>query len=211
MNEPGLAALLALGAYLLGAVPFGLIIGLARGIDIRKQGSGNIGATNAGRLLGKRWGYLCLLLDILKGAIPTSVARLLLVGGEPSAQTQVFWLMVGVAAVLGHVFPIYLGFRGGKGVATTIGVALGLYPFGTVAIAVALVGYAVVRFALGIVSLGSLTLAVLFPVALLGFLLLTGRALTNYWPFLGAAVLLMLLIVVRHTENIRRLLRGAET
>jgi len=136
---------------------------------------------------------------------------LLLVDGEPNAQTQLFWLMVGVAAVLGHVFPIYLGFRGGKGVATTIGVALGLYPFGTVAIAVALVGYAAVRYALGIVSLGSLTLAVLFPLALLGFLLLTSRPLANYWPFLGAAVLLMVLIVVRHTENIRRLLRGAET
>ena len=110
---------LVIGAYLLGAIPFGLLIGRARGVDVRTQGSRNIGATNVGRVLGRKWGYLCLALDILKGFVPTLSAALLLRGDRADPRQQLLVLLVAVAAVLGHVFPVYLGFRGGKGVATS--------------------------------------------------------------------------------------------
>lgn len=203
--------LFILGAYLLGAIPFGLLIGLARGVDIRERGSKNIGATNAGRVLGRKWGYLCLLLDILKGLGPTLAAAHVLVEEPVDASMLVRWILVGVAAVLGHVFPVYLRFRGGKGVATTIGVALGIFPYFTIAMAVALLGYALVRFSTGHVSAGSLTLAVLFPVAVATHIRVAPElTLAEYWPLLAVAVLLGLLIIIRHAGNIVRLLQGRE-
>ena len=204
------AVLLILGAYLLGAVPFGLLIGMARGVDVRTQGSRNIGATNVGRVVGRKWGYLCLLLDILKGLAPTLVASTWLAGRGDDPWRQMLLLLVAVAAVLGHVFPIYLGFRGGKGVATTVGVALGIWPYYTIAMAVALAAYALARFATGIVSVGSLALALVFPVAFFVCTRLTGLVLADHWPLQAVAVLLGLVIIVRHRENIQRLLRGRE-
>lgn len=201
---------LVVGAYLIGAIPFGLLIGLVHGVDVRQQGSRNIGATNVGRLLGGRWGKLCLALDILKGMLPTLLARAVLIGSSPSAGTLLCWLLVAVAAVAGHVFPVYLRFRGGKGVATTIGVALGVYPVFTVAIVLAVVAYAAVRLTTGLVSLGSLTIALVFPWAVYGHLWFTGQPLSVFWPLQAVAVLLGLLIVVRHRENIARLWRGEE-
>jgi glycerol-3-phosphate acyltransferase PlsY len=206
-------------AYLLGAVPFGFLIGRARGVDIRQQGSRNIGATNVGRVLGRRWGLTCLALDIAKGLLPTAaygwlcvwpVARQL-VAGQPTAAAFGAWLSVAVAAVLGHLFPVYLGFRGGKGVATTIGVALGLYPYYAVPMALAIVGYAVARKLTGVVSFGSLVIAVAFPALVFGYTCIwRGLALAQAWPLLAVAVLLGLMIIVRHKENIRRLLQGHE-
>lgn len=211
-----LATLLISGAYLLGAIPFGLLIGLARGVDIREHGSRNIGATNVGRVLGKPWGYLCLVLDVLKGLVPALCASLLIhpdaaTGGRVDTALLVR-LAVALAAVLGHVFPIYLGFRGGKGVATTVGVALGLWPDFTLAMSAALVAYAAARFGTGLVSVGSLTLAVLFPVAvyLVGTQLHGDYSLREYWPLPAVALLLAVLIIVRHRSNIGRLLRGQE-
>ena len=157
--------LFIVGAYLLGSIPFGLLIGLARGVDIREHGSKNIGATNAGRVLGRKWGYLVLILDVLKGFVPTLAASFVLVQQPVDSVMLVQWILVGLAAVLGHTLPIYLRFRGGKGVATTVGVALGIFPYYTVAMVAALVLYAVVRFGTGLVSAGSLTIAVAFPVA----------------------------------------------
>jgi len=202
--------LFILGAYLLGAIPFGLLIGLAHGVDVRTQGSRNIGATNVGRVLGRRWGFVCLALDILKGFLPTVAASLWWGGWRPEPRGQLLVLGVALAAVLGHVFPVYLGFRGGKGVATTIGVALGVWPYFTLAMAVALLAYAATRFATGLVSVGSLTLAVVFPLALLVVLRWRGQTLVDYWPLQAVAILLGVLIIVRHRENIRRLLAGAE-
>lgn len=209
--------LLTAAAYLLGAVPFGLLIGLARGIDIRQHGSRNIGATNTGRVLGKRWGYLCLLLDALKGCLPAVAAQRLLVaaapvdaGGLPGAAVFAAWLLVGLAAVLGHVFPVYLRFRGGKGVATTIGFGLGVYPYFTVPMLIALGAYLVVRKALGLVSAGSITLALAFPAAFFGCALLAGWSMANVWPLQATALLLAALILVRHAGNIRRMVRGEE-
>ncbi|MEW6249221.1 MAG: glycerol-3-phosphate 1-O-acyltransferase PlsY [Planctomycetota bacterium] len=221
------AVFLILGAYLLGAVPFGLLIGRAHGLDIRTQGSRNIGATNVGRVVGRKWGYLCLMLDVAKGFGPALAASLLLPvsrldasgtsgptlpggsGGDP--QRQLILLAVAVAAVVGHVFPIYLRFRGGKGVATTVGVALGIWPYYTVAMLVALAAYAAVRFGTGKVSPGSLTLAVVFPLALFAYIRLRGLSLAGHWPLQAVAVLLGGVIIVRHRENIRRLISGEES
>lgn len=207
----GVAILFVVGAYLLGAVPFGFVIGKARGIDIRQHGSKNIGATNAGRVLGRKWGIICLVLDILKGLAPTLVFGLTVMPADAAASAWLMWLAVAVAAVLGHLFPLYLGFRGGKGVATTIGVALGIFPHFTVAMLVSVVGYFALRYATGLVSVGSLTLAVLFPVATYVYAVpMRGEALADVWPLVAVAGLLSLLIIVRHRENIRRLLKGQE-
>jgi glycerol-3-phosphate acyltransferase PlsY len=205
------AALLALGAYLLGAVPFGLLIGLTRGVDIREHGSRNIGATNAGRVLGRKWGYLCLILDVLKGLAPTLAARHILLTEPVDSSMLLCWILVGVAAVLGHMLPVYLKFRGGKGVATTVGVALGIYPYYTVAMVAALALYAIVRFTTGLVSLGSLTIAVAFPLAFFIYVGLRPHvSLSVYWPLAAVAVLLGAMIIIRHRSNITRLLRGEE-
>ncbi len=205
-----LAAPFIVGAYLVGAIPFSLLIGLARGVDIRQQGSRNIGATNLGRVVGRKWGFLGLALDILKGFGPTLAASLLLPGEHGDLRRQGVLLLVALAAVLGHVFPVYLGFRGGKGVATTVGVALGIWPYFTVAMAVALGVYALFRFTTGTVSAGSLALAVAFPAALFGYTQFMGLPLRSCWPLQAVATLLGVLIIVRHRENIQRLLRGRE-
>jgi len=203
--------LFIVGAYLLGAIPFGLLIGLARGVDIRQHGSKNIGATNAGRVLGRKWGYLCLALDILKGFAPTLAASFVLVSKPLDAGMLLRWILVGVAAVGGHTLPIYLKFRGGKGVATTVGVALGIFPYYTVAMGVALLLYAAVRFSTGWVSAGSLTIAVAFPAAFFVYLGVDPEmSLEVFWPLAAVAVLLGLLIIVRHRSNIARLWRGEE-
>lgn len=202
--------LFILGAYLLGAIPFGLIIGLSKGVDIRQHGSKNIGATNCGRVVGKGWGQLCLMLDILKGFVPTLVYGQWLFPAEATAAAYGWWLAVALAAVLGHLFPVYLGFKGGKGVATTIGVGLGIWPYFTVAMLVSVAAYLIVRYAIGFVSLGSLTLAIVFPIALGVYMAIAGLALSVGWPLLAVALTLTVLIIVRHKENIRRLLRGEE-
>jgi glycerol-3-phosphate acyltransferase PlsY len=205
------ALVFIVGAYLLGSVPFGLLIGLARGIDIRQHGSRNIGATNAGRVLGRKSGYLCLVLDVLKGFVPTLAASFVLIERPVDAAMLLHWILVGVAAVLGHVFPIYLKFRGGKGVATTVGVALGIFPYYTIAMGVALLLYAAVRFSTGHVSAGSLTIAAAFPAAVFVYLGVdSDTTFAVFWPLAVVSVLLGLLIIIRHRSNIGRLLRGEE-
>jgi glycerol-3-phosphate acyltransferase PlsY len=197
-------------SYLVGAIPFGLLIGWSRGQDVRRQGSGNIGATNVGRVLGKPWGYLCLGLDIVKGLAPAVAAGLLVVGETVDAGGLLRWLMVGAAAVIGHTFPVYLGFRGGKGVATTIGVGLGVWPWLTAGMAGALAAYAIGRFATGIVSVGSLAMAAAFPLVTWAYAWYRGLPLGTSWPLLAVSGGLAALIVVRHRSNIARLLRGEE-
>ena len=180
-------------------------------MDIREHGSRNIGATNAGRVLGQKWGYLCLVLDILKGLLPTLTAKFLLVHEPIDATMLLAWILVGVAAVLGHTFPIYLGFRGGKGVATTVGVAIGIFPYLTIPMAAALAAYALVRYTTGIVSAGSLALAVVLPAAFFAYLAIEpAMTLREFWPLAVLASGLGLLIIVRHRGNIARLVRGQE-
>src|SRR5215204_5988168 len=121
-------------AYLVGSIPFGLIVGLAKGVDPRTAGSGNIGATNVARLLGKKWFFVVFFLDMLKGMLPVLLASAVahrIPEMDRTAQTYLLWLLVAFAAVLGHMFSVFLKFKGGKGVATSAGVMLGLYPYYT--------------------------------------------------------------------------------
>ncbi len=123
--------ILIIGSYLLGSIPFALVIAKAHGKDLRSIGSGNIGATNLSRALGRKWAYFCFVLDVLKGLLPMLVTIRLV--SSPLGIAEFFlWLAVGCAAILGHIFPVYIKFRGGKGVATSLGVALGLWPYYTI-------------------------------------------------------------------------------
>ena len=205
-------------AYLLGAVPFGLLIARAHGTDLRSIGSGNIGATNVARALGRKWGYICFGLDVLKGLVPTAGIRAV-VENMPNVEAVpadpgffALWLAVGLAAILGHVFPVYLRFRGGKGVATSFGVALGLWPYFTVCALIALLVWVVVALKWRYVSLASICGSVAFPVALvLAILALPSWRAGRIWPLLVAAAAIPVLVIVRHRENVRRLLAGAES
>src|SRR5438270_12031833 len=119
-----LLACLIPAAYFVGSVPFGLMVGLARGVDVRKGGSGNIGATNVGRLLGKRWFAVVFTLDFLKGMVPALVAAIVVYrsGQVPNLWDYLLWLLVAFATIVGHMFSLFLRFKGGKGVATSAGV-----------------------------------------------------------------------------------------
>ncbi len=131
-------------------------------------------------------------------------------GSAADPRHQLAILAVAVAAVLGHIFPVYLRFRGGKGVATTIGVALGIWPHFTIAMVAALLIYGLVRKTTGLVSVGSLALALAFPLALMTYLKLNHLSLANHWPLQTVATLLGLVIILRHRENVCRLLQGKE-
>jgi glycerol-3-phosphate acyltransferase PlsY len=199
-------------SYLLGAIPFGLLIAETQGIDLRKVGSGNIGATNVTRTLGKTWGYSCFVLDVLKGFLPMLlVSAWGLVDKEATIIQLSLWLLVGVAAILGHIFPVYLGFKGGKGVATSLGVLLGLWPYYTIC---GLITFAVWGVALWIwryVSLASILAAMAFPVSLIILTLsFPDWQFGNLWPLYIVAIVMPLLVIARHAENIKRLLEGSE-
>ncbi|MBI3410034.1 MAG: glycerol-3-phosphate 1-O-acyltransferase PlsY [Planctomycetes bacterium] len=207
---PVLAWMLAVWilAYLVGAIPFGFLLAKMRGVDIFKEGSGNIGATNVARVLGKKLGVLVFLLDFAKGAGPVALALTLrpVITADSSDAVSKGWLEVGagLAAFLGHLFPVYLGFRGGKGVATGAGVVLVLTPLATLA---ALSAWIVALAAWRYVSLASLTAALTLCGVQLG---LAGEvAFVNprtLFCFLACA-----LVFARHRANIRRLLYGQET
>jgi glycerol-3-phosphate acyltransferase PlsY len=198
-------------AYLLGSVPFAFLIARAHGKDLRTIGSGNIGATNLARALGRKWGYICFVLDVLKGLIPMVAVRA--IAGTPDKPALVvLWLVVGAAAIVGHVFPITLGFKGGKGVATSFGVALGLWPYFTLPGLIALAVWVTVVLIWRYVSLASICGAVMFPVALLtGIVIVPAWTASALWPLLIAAVAIPTMVVIRHRENIKRLLAGTES
>jgi glycerol-3-phosphate acyltransferase PlsY len=202
--SPALAAAVTLvPAYALGAMPWGLWIGLLRGVDVRKQGSGNLGATNVYRLLGPKLGILVLVLDAGKGALAVAWG-----GHGPAAAAfpgGAGWaaLAAGIAAIAGHMLSVFARFRGGRGVATTIGVFLALAPE---AMLLGL-GAFVVAFALTRrVSVGSLALSIVFPIGVL----LTGEPGAHRTRLFVLALVAALLIIVRHIPNIRRLARGQE-
>jgi acyl phosphate:glycerol-3-phosphate acyltransferase len=199
-----LSAALAAGAYLLGSVPFSLILGRLRGVDIRTIGSGNIGATNLTRALGRRWGIAAFALDFLKGLAPVVLA-LLLARPEIEVRPEHAAMACGAAAILGHVFPIYLRFRGGKGVATSFGVIAGLAPVASLAAGAAWLGLFLLT---GTVSIASLAAAAVFPPGVL-YCYRHGPPSVAI-PMVVLGVLVALLIVVRHRSNIRRLLSGKE-
>lgn len=188
---PLIVLLTAVLAYLLGSVPFGIVITRAMGLgDLRKIGSGNIGATNVLRTGNKPAALATLILDAGKGGIAVLIARALV--GQDAA------LVAGLAAFAGHLFPVWLGFKGGKGVATFLGTLLALaWPVGLLACAT----WAVVAAIFRISSLSALVAAVLSPV----FAILTGN------PAVGmVAAVMALLILIRHDANIRRMIAGTE-
>jgi len=203
--------ILIIGAYLLGSVPFGLIIAKAHGKNLRGIGSGNIGATNLSRALGRKWAYFCFLLDVTKGLVPMLAATFTL-SSPPSIAELFLALAAGCAAVLGHIFPIYIKFRGGKGVATSFGVALGLWPYYTICASFAIVVWVAVALLWRYISLASIAASIVFPAALI---LMIGLRPTwdfaNLWPLLIAATAIPIMVIVRHRENIKRLLAGTES
>jgi glycerol-3-phosphate acyltransferase PlsY len=204
-------ALAVISAYLLGSVPFGVIIAKTHGKDLRSIGSGNIGATNVARALGRRWAYFCFLLDVLKGLIPMVAVRALIEMPGPTPGLLSLWLLVGFAAISGHIFPICLKFKGGKGVATSLGVALGLWPYYTICAAVAFAIWAVVTLVWRYISLASIIASISFPLVLvLAIVLRPGWDFANLWPLLIAATAIPLMVIVRHRENIKRLMTGTE-
>ena len=217
-------------SYLIGAIPFSwLFVRVLKGVDLRTVGSGNLGSTNAMRVLGVRWGIVIQVLDILKGWLPLFALRYGGIGpagylyfwhwyvvighrgflhfgrmmsglDELSVKTECMFLIIGLCAVLGHMFPVYLRFRGGKGVNTSIGVFLALAPKATfVSLAVGLTVLAVTRF----VSLGSIMGAVVLPFAIWFFY-------REHTMLIVVAAALALLVVLMHRSNIRRLLAGTE-
>jgi len=187
---------LIVGAYLCGSIPFGLLLGKRQGIDVRTQGSGNIGASNVARSLGKKTGVLVLLLDAMKAALPTMLGKVLLARGDIGPEVLA---LMALAAICGHCFPVWLKFRGGKGVATALGVFLVLDP-PLAGIAALIFGglYAAFR----MVSIGSVCAAAAFP-----FLL---------WIFERPPALIQLgisvaiIIVFKHRSNLTRLFQGSE-
>lgn len=208
-------------AYLAGSIPFGLLIGFAKGVDLRAHGSGNIGATNAMRVLGKRLGSLCFALDVLKGLLPTLLLGLWLgVAGNRFPTTGQAFTHLGLAAatILGHVFPVWLRFRGGKGVATGFGAMLGVFPQITVPALGALAVWIVCARATRYVSLSSIAAACCLPLFIVVGAMLASRgeavgafeAASRAWPYWTVGLAMALLVVVRHRENIRRLLAGTE-
>jgi glycerol-3-phosphate acyltransferase PlsY len=200
-------------SYLLGSIPFGLLIARLHGIDLRRVGSGNIGATNVVRALGRKWGILCFVLDVFKGFLPMLIPpRINLTGAAPTDMELLGWLAVGTAAILGHIFPIYLGFNGGKGVATSLGVVLGLWPYLTVcglaALLIWLLAAAIWRY----VSLASILAAAAYPIILLAAVwMLPAWSFSNLWPLFLVAVPVPVLVIWRHRANIQRILAGTES
>ncbi len=188
--------LLPVIGYLVGSIPFGLVIGKMVGVDVRMQGSRNIGATNVNRLLGKKLGFITLICDCLKSFLPMYGAAALL---PESAGKELIVALTGLMAVLGHMFPVYLKFRGGKGVATGMGVFLYL---SAPAILISLVVFLATVGLTGFVSAGSLLAAGLIP---LWLYFLGASSIT-----IGTAACIALLIWLKHHENINRLLHGKE-
>lgn len=203
-------------SYFLGSIPFGLLLARAHGKDLRSVGSGNIGATNVSRALGRKWAYFCFALDVLKGLIPMlatlPLARTL--PGQSQGDRVIvlwLWLATGCAAVMGHIFPVYVKFKGGKGVATSFGVALGLWPYFTICAVAALATWLIVVLTWRYVSLASIVASAVFPMVLIAAtILVPGWKLGELWPVVITAVAIPAMVVMRHRENIKRLMAGNE-
>lgn len=187
-----MTVVLALFAYILGSIPSGFIIGALSGVDVRSTGSGNIGATNVARALGKGLGFLTLLADAAKGYVPVFIAQYL-------EMNEVVVAFTAAAAFLGHLYPLFLKFKGGKGVATALGALLAIAPPVPALLAVI---FAVAVLASRMVSVGSIAAAAAAPVAV--WALSYGPILVVLSAFFGA------MVIIRHSENIKRLRAGTE-
>jgi acyl phosphate:glycerol-3-phosphate acyltransferase len=212
-----MALLIALipAGYLLGSIPFGLLVGRAKGIDPRTAGSKNIGATNVGRLLGKKFFFIVFTLDLLKALVPMAIASAIvhqIPRAEQDWQMFTAWLSVGAAAVIGHMFSLFLGFKGGKGVSASAGVMLGLVPYFTLPGILSAAVFVLVLKTSKYVSLASMVGAAAFPIIYLAIGLGMG------WPIVGAQLPLLLfgvmipvMIILKHRANIARIRNGTES
>lgn len=212
MSFPVIFLLCVAGGFLCGSVPFGYFAGKLRGIDIRQHGSGNIGATNVIRVCGKGIGIPVFILDMIKGLAPVIVVYSTYPNPSPfpyssfpiEAQMSTFGVIAGFAAVLGHMFTPWLGFKGGKGVATAAGVLLGIAP---VAMLVGLAAWLLFFFTTKYVSLASMVAAAAVPATMAAQMVRT-----HHWDWVqfGFGLILAVLVIVRHRTNIQRLLAGTE-
>ncbi len=205
--------LLYLFAYFIGSIPFAFIIGKLKGKDLRKYGSGNVGATNAGRVLGKKYFYISLTLDALKGFIPTIAAKFTLFSTTtlPLDKSHLLWVLTGFFAIAGHNWPIWLRFKGGKGVATSLGVVLAIYPYYTIPAIIALITWIAMVIVTGYVSVGSISSAIIFITSFFVFVYLFPTwTLNELWPLAIIGSVLVVVLIYRHRSNISRLIAGTE-
>ena len=206
MTGSGLIDIFVVGlvSYLAGAIPFSYIAGRVFGrIDLRREGSGNLGASNTFRLLGGRIALVVLAADVAKGFIPVIVAPGLASSGVVTREGLM--LTAAFFAIIGHMFSVFVSFAGGKGVATTAGAFLALSPWALLATLVVFAGvFAVKR----IVSLASVTCAIVFPIAV--FILDRAGLAEARWPLVAASVVISLVVLFKHRDNIKRLVRGEE-
>lgn len=206
MSPEILLVVSAILAYLVGSIPFSLLIARGfGGVDLRQHGSGNVGATNVARTMGAKWGVAALICDAAKGMASVGVIPLLITMPDEYQTHQA--VLGAIFAVLGHMFPIWLRFKGGKGVATALGAVVILAPWTTL---YAFIGFAIVVAITRIVSLASIVAALTFSIAKLT---LSGSELwsENMWSMGAFSIAVPLLIVFQHRSNIVRLLRGEES
>jgi acyl phosphate:glycerol-3-phosphate acyltransferase len=198
-------AVLLLGSYLLGSIPFGYLAGRLAGVDIRQAGSGNVGATNVVRVLGKRYGYPVFLLDVLKGFVAVRVSMLMAPGRPPAWNSpEIFGILGAMSSVLGHLYPPWLRFNGGKGVATSAGALLALTPVATlIGVAIWIIVFWVTRY----VSLASVTAAVVLPVVVL---VVSWKDQNKVKSLVYSSAGVAAVVIWRHRSNLFRLIRGTE-
>ncbi len=190
--------------YLLGSCPNGYLIGRSRGIDIRRHGSGNIGATNVLRVLGKKWGYLVFFLDTLKGFLAVRIALHLADSIPEMRRPEIVGIIAAVACILGHTFPVWLRFRGGKGVATSAGVLLGLMPIAVVSVFIVwVVLFKLTRY----VSIASIAASAALPFFVALYLQIDALRGPSLLPF---SILIAAVVLWRHRSNMQRLMQGTE-
>lgn len=217
-------------AFLLGSIPFGLLIAKSKGVDIRQHGSGNIGATNVLRVMGKKYGITCLLLDMLKGLIPTVLAFSLIrfVGDDknpmiismlqkqavlfPADQqftAQLLVILSGLLSILGHNYSPWVGFKGGKGIATSAGVVIALMPAG---IPILIMVWLLLFFTTRYVSVASIGAAAALPFITIAGSAFHGRLAAGTWnkPLFAFSVVIAVLAIWKHRSNLQRLMAGTE-
>jgi acyl phosphate:glycerol-3-phosphate acyltransferase len=196
---------LLIGSYLLGSIPFGYLAGRLEGTDIRQSGSGNVGATNVVRVLGKKYGYPVFALDVLKGFGAVKIS-MLVAPGEPLAwnSPEIIGILAAISSVLGHLYPPWLKFKGGKGVATSAGALLALTPVATL---IGVVVWIIVFWLTRYVSLASLTAAIVLPMVIL---VITWQDQSKAKPLVLSSACVTAIVIWRHRSNVSRLMRGKE-
>ena len=203
--------LLPLLGFLLGSIPFGLLMGKIKGIDIRQHGSGNIGATNVFRTLGKQLGITCLLLDLAKGLVPVLIARDMV---EPMMAEQQFTaqsieVLTALASIMGHNYSPWIGFKGGKGIATTAGAITALMPFGLILL---ILVWGIFTVTTKYVSVGSIAAATFLPILVITGSAYHGKLANGTWnkPLFIFSLIAAILAIWKHRANIARLKAGTE-